>query len=267
MDIKEVQKHQQQQKDAKRETDFKWDDMSGGKGQSQATQSSATKKDSQQDKKVTSKDGISFAKGYKPTFKRSENVGNKSDFPELGNQQPEPVQQTKANFSGTIGQISSAPAQKKTHNQFESLKEEDTKTERKPQGFFRSGPKTHTHTQEETKVEEKPQEESGEPKQRPKYNFGGLKKNLQENVEENKEANKGLEEYQEKLKKEIKIHEAKKPREDKPFVKEQEPEEENEFEEVTGEKREHATRGRGGRGRGGERGSGRGGHTGFNRDE
>lgn len=84
MDIKEVQKQKQQQKDAKRETDFKWDDMSGGKGQTQQTQPAANAKQTQPDKKGFSKDGITFSKGQKPQFRRTEQVGNKSDFPELG---------------------------------------------------------------------------------------------------------------------------------------------------------------------------------------
>lgn len=33
------------------------------------------------------KDGITFSKA-KPTFKKSEHVGNKSDFPELGDDAP-----------------------------------------------------------------------------------------------------------------------------------------------------------------------------------
>ena len=34
---------------------------------------------------ASTKDGISFSKA-KPSFKKSEHVGNKSDFPELGQQ-------------------------------------------------------------------------------------------------------------------------------------------------------------------------------------
>jgi hypothetical protein len=67
------------------------------------------------------KDGITFAKS-KPTFKKSEHVGNKADFPELGDDfakkqasQPEP----KASAGGAIGQMS-APA-KSGNNKFEGL--------------------------------------------------------------------------------------------------------------------------------------------------
>ena len=56
-----------------------------------------------------------------------------------------------------------------------------------------------------------------------------MKKTITENNEENKEANKNIGELQEKLKKDIKIHEAKKPREDRP-PKEENKGEDNEFE-------------------------------------
>ena len=84
--------------------------------------------------------------------------------------------------------------------------------------------------------------------------------------EENKEANKGLEEYQEKLKHDIKIHEPKKPRQEH---KKKDEGSDDEFEEVKDDKKREAGRGRGrGRGdRGGERGAGRGGRGGFNKDD
>lgn len=111
------------------------------------------------------------------------------------------------------------------------------------------------------KTEEKLAEDT-EPKQKPRFNFGGLKKQMIDQNEENKEANKGLEEYQEKLKEQIKIHEPKRPREDR-----KKREEEPEFEEVVDEKKREGGAGRGrGRGRG-DRGTGfRGGRGGHNEE-
>jgi len=55
-----------------------------------------------------SHDGINFAKS-KPTFKKSEHVGNKSEFPELGGdfeakqkQQASQQTQAKANYGGPV---------------------------------------------------------------------------------------------------------------------------------------------------------------------
>jgi len=69
--------------EAKRESEFKWDDMGGNK------KTQAAPKEEQNLTKAQggmSKEGIKFSRG-KPTFKKSEHVGNKSDFPELGLEQ------------------------------------------------------------------------------------------------------------------------------------------------------------------------------------
>ena len=53
------------------------------------------------------KDGITFQTS-RPTFKKSENVGNKGDFPELG-EENQKAGITKASIGGLIGQVT-APA-------------------------------------------------------------------------------------------------------------------------------------------------------------
>lgn len=223
--------------------------MSKGNKSQAATAAGEQKKGVVAEKKTFSKDGIAFGKGGRPTFKKSEHVGNKSEFPELGNEQPGQSQneQSKANYSGGISGLASAATAKNT-NKFESLQEGE-KPERKPYNkdqpreYNRDQPREYNRDQnkdygkdfvrgerrpprEDVKAEEKT-EESGEPKQRPKFNFGGLKKTIGNQNEENKEANEGLAEYQEKLKRDIKIHEAKKPRDQVDTKKE---EEEPEFE-------------------------------------
>lgn len=77
-------------KDAQRESDFKWETIGGSSGASQSQQKPTDeKKDAKggfatgEKKNAFSKEGIQFSKG-RPTFHKSEHVGNKGEFPELG---------------------------------------------------------------------------------------------------------------------------------------------------------------------------------------
>ena len=99
-DIKEVNKEKQLAKDAQREQEFKWD-LGGGMSQQPAVATTTpqqptakdtgtikdfkgTLKDNQKKTDGFAKEGITF--GKKPQFKKSEHVGNKGDFPELGDE-------------------------------------------------------------------------------------------------------------------------------------------------------------------------------------
>lgn len=84
---------------------------------------------------------------------------------------------------------------------------------------------------EQAQQQEEDKEDKPEPV-KPKFNFGGLKKQLNRQNEDNSEANKDLAEYQKKLEKEIKIHEAKPQRKEYPQGGD-----DNEFEQVTDQKK------------------------------
>ena len=69
------------------------------------------------------KDGITFNKG-RPQFKKSEHVGNKGDFPELGLKEEDKKPEPKASVGGPIGQVSAPAKGARTQNKFEGLQED-----------------------------------------------------------------------------------------------------------------------------------------------
>ena len=56
-------------------------------------------------------------------FKKSENVGNKGDFPELGDEHKKPEAQTKASLGGAIGQMSAPAKNTRTVNKFDGFQD------------------------------------------------------------------------------------------------------------------------------------------------
>ena len=94
-DIKEVKKAKEAAKDAQKSQGFDWS-IGGAHPLSTAAAETKPKQETQQKDKqgfsrdqkkpdTFSKDGIKFG-GGRPQFKKSEHVGNKGDFPELGDE-------------------------------------------------------------------------------------------------------------------------------------------------------------------------------------
>lgn len=144
-DIKEVKKVKDMEKAAEREQDF-WKTMETGI-QGGASHQQPKEAPKQQDNKggfhrggidqkktgLTSqfqKDGITFSKG-KPQFKKSEHVGNKGEFPELGQEEGKRQEQSKAAIGGPIGQVSAPAKSTRPQNKFDSLQEKDEEDKRK----------------------------------------------------------------------------------------------------------------------------------------
>lgn len=146
--------------------------------------------------KETSKEsaGMIFGKA-RPTFHKSEHVGNKGDFPELG---VEEKKETPIKASAPIVKVVEAPANVAYKPSFVSNKSESSRRE---QPITREEPK-----------EPKPQEEvkNEPPKERPRFT-GNLKGLLAKQQEDNAESNKNLPELQKKLAETIEIHKAKEP--------------------------------------------------------
>ena len=90
-DIKEVKKAKEAAKDAQKAQDFDWNfggasSLGGASEKPKQEQPKDNKGGFARDQKKPdsfSKDGINFAKS-RPQFKKSEHVGNKGEFPELG---------------------------------------------------------------------------------------------------------------------------------------------------------------------------------------
>jgi len=189
-DIKQKKKEQELAKDAKSEQEFTWTDLNRGiqgsqsagapvaataSAGSQATGGAGAAKREEKphpdgkggfarDQKPTGfgasqsaptnqfqKDGITFSKG-RPTFKKTESVAAKGDFPELGDTEAKKQELSKAAIGGPIGQVSAPAKGARTQNKFDGFNEDE---KRKP-----AAP-----------VEE---QKSDAPKERPKFT-GSLK--------------------------------------------------------------------------------------------
>lgn len=204
-DIKEVKKENLMKKDQSKASEFNWDQM-GASIQGASSSKVAASTSGKEEKPATDgkggfardmkkpgagapaefkKDGITFGKA-RPTFKKSEHVGNKGEFPELGDDAKklsEGSSQSKATIGGPIGQLSAPAKGARTQNKFDAL-EDKTKDA----------------------VEE---QKTDAPKERPKFNFKGF---LNRQNEENAEANKKLDDYKKLIEEKVVIHEAKPPR-------------------------------------------------------
>ncbi len=153
-DIKQKKREEELAKDIRGEQVFNWDTLGGGikaddgttiPASSGATGGAAKREEkphpdgkggfardlkkpvpSASEAPQFQKDGITFSKG-RPTFKKSEQVTAKGEFPELGVQEKKSETQTKAAIGGAIGQVSAPARGARTTNTFSALGEEDRK--------------------------------------------------------------------------------------------------------------------------------------------
>lgn len=87
-DIKEVAANNRAAQEERKQRDFKWDTMGGNKGPQQPV--------AKEEHKKNDASNIQFSKG-KFAIKKSTHVGNKGDFPELGDDF-KPNKNAMANF-------------------------------------------------------------------------------------------------------------------------------------------------------------------------
>lgn len=181
VDINEMKKKKQQESNKQRDDNFNWE-LGGGNPKKVVAPEEVKPKDTS---KAAIGGDVRFGGAKYQISKGGKAVGNKMEFPELGQEEKKVKQKepdhpvSKANQSGQFVQPVSAPFMKSTHNTFDRLAAVESTDKKK---------------------------EDEAPKERPKFNFGGLNKVIKTQDTANVDSNKDLDKEKERIEKGYKIH-------------------------------------------------------------